>query len=162
MFPGWETLPFERVSPSVETMGQRLEVLWRLHRGDRAPKIIVAGVRSLLQKAGTRGDHSRADRGPARYRDRPGGTGQTTRRVRLPARRTRRTPRRVRPRGAPSSMCTRPAPMPRSASTCGATRSTDSHASASTTNARRRPRRGAIFPARELIPTDECANRLPA
>ena len=52
MFPGWETLPFERVSPSVETMGQRLEVLWRLHRGDRAPKIIVAGVRSLLQKLG--------------------------------------------------------------------------------------------------------------
>ncbi|HYN34472.1 MAG TPA: hypothetical protein VES40_17745, partial [Ilumatobacteraceae bacterium] len=29
-FPGWETLPFERVSPSVETMGQRLDVLWRL------------------------------------------------------------------------------------------------------------------------------------
>ncbi|MDQ3470261.1 MAG: hypothetical protein M3487_10930, partial [Actinomycetota bacterium] len=24
-FPAWETLPFERVSPSVETMGQRLE-----------------------------------------------------------------------------------------------------------------------------------------
>ena len=39
-FPAWETLPFERVSPSVETMGQRLEVLWRLrnpeqHAGDR-------------------------------------------------------------------------------------------------------------------------------
>ena len=30
VFPAWETLPFERVSPSVETMGQRLEVLWRL------------------------------------------------------------------------------------------------------------------------------------
>ena len=52
MFPGWETLPFERVSPSVETMGQRLEVLWRLGNSDRAPKIIVAGVRSLLQKLG--------------------------------------------------------------------------------------------------------------
>ena len=30
LFPAWETLPFERVSPSVETMGHRLQVLWRL------------------------------------------------------------------------------------------------------------------------------------
>ena len=52
LFPGWETLPFERVSPSVETMGQRLKVLWRLGNTDRAPKIIVAGVRALLQKLG--------------------------------------------------------------------------------------------------------------
>jgi transcription-repair coupling factor (superfamily II helicase) len=51
-FPGWETLPFERVSPSVETMGQRLEVLWRLNDPDRCPAIIVASVRSLLQKLG--------------------------------------------------------------------------------------------------------------
>ena len=26
-FPAWETLPFERVSPAVETMGRRLQVL---------------------------------------------------------------------------------------------------------------------------------------
>lgn len=52
LFPGWETLPFERVSPNVETMGQRLDVLWRLRHPDRCPKIIVAGVRSLLQKLG--------------------------------------------------------------------------------------------------------------
>ena len=51
-FPGWETLPFERVSPSVETMGQRLDVLWRLARPERCPRVIVAGVRSLLQKLG--------------------------------------------------------------------------------------------------------------
>ena len=30
LFPAWETLPFERVSPSVEAMGRRLRVLWRL------------------------------------------------------------------------------------------------------------------------------------
>ena len=30
LFPAWETLPFERISPNVETMGRRLEVLWRL------------------------------------------------------------------------------------------------------------------------------------
>lgn len=52
LFPGWETLPFERVSPNVETMGQRLDVLWRLQDPDRCPKVIVAGVRGLLQKLG--------------------------------------------------------------------------------------------------------------
>jgi transcription-repair coupling factor (superfamily II helicase) len=52
LFPGWETLPFERVSPNVETMGQRLDVLWRLRDSDRCPKVIVAGVRGLLQKLG--------------------------------------------------------------------------------------------------------------
>jgi transcription-repair coupling factor (superfamily II helicase) len=51
-FPGWETLPFERVSPSVETMGQRLDVLWRLRDPERCPRVIVAGVRALLQKLG--------------------------------------------------------------------------------------------------------------
>ena len=31
-FPAWETLPFERVSPGAETMGRRLELMWRLRR----------------------------------------------------------------------------------------------------------------------------------
>ncbi len=52
LFPAWETLPFERVSPSVETMGRRLEVLWRLSDPTRCPAIIVASVRSLLQRLG--------------------------------------------------------------------------------------------------------------
>jgi transcription-repair coupling factor (superfamily II helicase) len=52
LFPAWETLPFERVSPSVETMGRRQEVLWRLRDPDRVPKIIVASVRSLIQRLG--------------------------------------------------------------------------------------------------------------
>ncbi len=30
VFPAWETLPFERVSPDVATMGRRLRLLWRL------------------------------------------------------------------------------------------------------------------------------------
>ena len=51
-FPAWETLPFERVSPSVETMGRRLQVLWRLRDPARAPKIVVASIRSLLQRLG--------------------------------------------------------------------------------------------------------------
>ena len=34
VFPGWEVLPGEPLSPSIETMGRRLSVLARLHRGD--------------------------------------------------------------------------------------------------------------------------------
>jgi transcription-repair coupling factor (superfamily II helicase) len=52
LFPAWETLPFERVSPSVETMGRRLEVLWRLRTPERSPAIVVTGVRALLQRLG--------------------------------------------------------------------------------------------------------------
>jgi transcription-repair coupling factor (superfamily II helicase) len=52
LFPAWETLPFERVSPSTETMGRRLRVLWRLRHPDQAPRVVVAGVRALLQRLG--------------------------------------------------------------------------------------------------------------
>ncbi len=50
LFPAWETLPFERVSPSIDTMGKRMEVLWRLRTPSRSPKFIITGVRALLQK----------------------------------------------------------------------------------------------------------------
>jgi transcription-repair coupling factor (superfamily II helicase) len=52
LFPAWETLPFERVSPSVETMGRRLDVLWRLRTPGHTPAVVVAGVRALLQRLG--------------------------------------------------------------------------------------------------------------
>jgi transcription-repair coupling factor (superfamily II helicase) len=73
LFPAWETLPFERVSPGVETMGRRLRVLWRLRRAEgaaaspgdgadeagdtgsgdgRAPDVVVASVRALVQRLG--------------------------------------------------------------------------------------------------------------
>ena len=52
LFPAWETLPFERVSPAIETMGRRMEVLWRLRSADLRPAIVVAGARALLQKLG--------------------------------------------------------------------------------------------------------------
>src|SRR4051794_23335684 len=47
VFPAWETLPFERVSPSVETMGRRLRTIWRLRDPKRTPPVIVAPVRAL-------------------------------------------------------------------------------------------------------------------
>jgi transcription-repair coupling factor (superfamily II helicase) len=52
LFPAWETLPFERVSPGVETMGRRLRALWRLRSPERAARVLVAPVRALLQRLG--------------------------------------------------------------------------------------------------------------
>ncbi len=56
LFPAWETLPFERVSPSVETMGQRMRTMWLLRQPDRAPAVIVTGVRSLIQRLSPHAD----------------------------------------------------------------------------------------------------------
>ncbi|MGK2243356.1 MAG: transcription-repair coupling factor (superfamily II helicase), partial [Rhodococcus sp. (in: high G+C Gram-positive bacteria)] len=53
-FPSWETLPHERLSPSADTVGRRVEVLRRLARPDDASygsplRVIVTTVRSLVQ-----------------------------------------------------------------------------------------------------------------
>ncbi|MGN8024997.1 transcription-repair coupling factor [Microbacterium sp. 22242] len=49
-FPAWETLPHERLSPSPDTVGRRLEVLRRMTvwSGER-PLVVVASVRAALQ-----------------------------------------------------------------------------------------------------------------
>ena len=52
LFPAWETLPFERVSPGVEAMGRRLRTMWRLRDPSRMPRVLVAPVRSLVQRLG--------------------------------------------------------------------------------------------------------------
>ncbi|MCN0180586.1 transcription-repair coupling factor [Salinispora arenicola] len=57
VFPSWETLPHERLSPRSDTVGRRLAVLRRLAHPDAADsqgrhgplRVIVAPVRSLLQ-----------------------------------------------------------------------------------------------------------------
>jgi transcription-repair coupling factor (superfamily II helicase) len=57
-FPGWETLPHERLSPRSDTVGQRLAVLRRLAHPDPADEVVgaagplsvvVTPVRCLLQ-----------------------------------------------------------------------------------------------------------------
>ncbi|MGH3169208.1 MAG: CarD family transcriptional regulator, partial [Trebonia sp.] len=54
-FPGWETLPHERLSPRSDTVGQRIAVLRRLSHPspeDAAAgplKVVVAPIRSVLQ-----------------------------------------------------------------------------------------------------------------
>jgi transcription-repair coupling factor (superfamily II helicase) len=53
LFPAWETLPFERVSPATETMGRRQRVMWRLRvGGDHLPQVVVAPIRALVQRLG--------------------------------------------------------------------------------------------------------------
>ena len=56
LFPAWETLPFERVSPEVLTMGRRLRLLWELGGPDAGegtgPDIVVAPVKAVLQRLG--------------------------------------------------------------------------------------------------------------
>lgn len=49
-FPAWETLPHERLSPSVETVGRRALALQRLREHDgHTPLVVVASVRAALQ-----------------------------------------------------------------------------------------------------------------
>ena len=53
-FPSWETLPHERLSPGVDTVGTRLLVLRRLAHPDDTRlgpplRLVVTSVRSLLQ-----------------------------------------------------------------------------------------------------------------
>ena len=54
VFPAWETLPFERISPEVHTMGRRLRLLWALGGGSGAPvpDIVVAPIKAVLQRLG--------------------------------------------------------------------------------------------------------------
>ena len=49
LLPCWETLPFERVSPSIETMGIRSKVISRMS-SKRRPKVVVASARAICQK----------------------------------------------------------------------------------------------------------------
>src|SRR5690349_18798447 len=50
LYPAWETLPHERLSPRSDTVGKRLAVLRRLVHGDPAAlRVVVAPVRSILQ-----------------------------------------------------------------------------------------------------------------
>jgi transcription-repair coupling factor (superfamily II helicase) len=54
VFPSWETLPHERLSPGIDTVGTRMMVLRRLAHPDDARlgpplRVVVTAVRSLLQ-----------------------------------------------------------------------------------------------------------------
>ena len=48
LFPAWEILPFERVSPTLNTMGQRIKIGWGL-RNAKGPKVVVSPIRATTQ-----------------------------------------------------------------------------------------------------------------
>ena len=54
-FPSWETLPHERLSPSMDTMGRRLAILHRLRHGDASDPlltpvdVVVASMQAVAQ-----------------------------------------------------------------------------------------------------------------
>src|SRR5579872_4440879 len=58
LFPAWEVLPGEAMSPTLETMGRRLRTLWELAGPGAAdgvavpPTIVVTSVRAYLQQVG--------------------------------------------------------------------------------------------------------------
>ncbi len=63
VFPAWETLPHERLSPQAATVGRRLRVLDRLRAGAEGPlRAVIAPVRALLQPM----DPRLAEREPVR------------------------------------------------------------------------------------------------
>nr|WP_232483635.1 transcription-repair coupling factor [Brevibacterium yomogidense] len=51
VFPSWETLPHERLSPRSDTVGERLTVLRRLAHPDESQplRVVIAPVRAALQ-----------------------------------------------------------------------------------------------------------------
>ncbi len=53
VFPSWETLPHERLSPAADTVGRRVSVLRRLAHPEEhpagLPSVIVTTIRSLVQ-----------------------------------------------------------------------------------------------------------------
>ena len=47
-FPAWETFPFERVSPTLQSMGERQRILWRLR--EHPPKVMTVSAGALTQR----------------------------------------------------------------------------------------------------------------
>ena len=165
LFPAWETLPFERVSPVARDDGPAAAGDVAAARGAATqpagrPRRAGPGARAAARPArrGRRADPRRARR-PGRPR-----------RARRAARRRRATGASTRSRRGARSRCaarsstsTRRPPTIPSASTCGATRSTGSRRSRSPTSARptTSTRRGSSRPASCCRPT-RCASRAAA
>ena len=57
LYPAWEVLPGEALSPTLDTMGRRIRVLRDLARG-RGPDVIVTSVRAFVQKVAPPSDET--------------------------------------------------------------------------------------------------------
>ena len=49
IFPGWETLPYEQISPQCDTVGRRLEILFNLQNKDNKLKFLIVPIKALTQ-----------------------------------------------------------------------------------------------------------------
>ena len=49
LFPAWETLPHERLSPRSDTVGRRLQVLRAITGNTTRPQVVIAPVRAVIQ-----------------------------------------------------------------------------------------------------------------
>ncbi len=143
-FPAWETLPHERLSPSPETVGRRLDVLRRIAAldGRDAARRDRIGAR---RPAAARGRARRRGRGPSR------------------GRRARARPRRGRPPGSSSSPTTASTWSRAAASSrCAAASSTSSRRSPTTRTASSSSATRSIRSARSRSPTSaRCPARSP-
>ena len=158
-FPAWETLPFERVSPSVETMGRRLRAHVAPARPGRAPRVLVAPVRALVQRlgphvediepvvvaAGERRDQRGAGRRAGARRLPPGGGRRAPGRAGRAGLDRRRVPVHRRPPGAHRPLGRRGRPAQRVRRGRPALH--------------RRAQRVELFGCRELLPTEAVRER---
>ena len=126
VFPAWETLPFERVSPEVHTMGRRLRLLWQVAGPDAGTRV-RPGHRRGPGQGRAAAPRAVADRGRPVVvaTGRPGGgrgAGGRSGGHRATGASPWSSTAANWPSAAASSTCSRRPATSRSASTCGATR----------------------------------------
>jgi transcription-repair coupling factor (superfamily II helicase) len=49
-FPSWDCLPYDRVSPHTDIVGQRIAALSRLRKDFKQPCIVIATINAIMQK----------------------------------------------------------------------------------------------------------------
>ncbi|MXP62581.1 DEAD/DEAH box helicase [Roseomonas sp. M0104] len=50
LLPGWDCLPYDRISPSRAAMGTRMAALAALARPPRGPRLVIAGLAAAMQR----------------------------------------------------------------------------------------------------------------
>ena len=60
MFPGWDCLPYDRVSPKAEVAAERMATLAALTGGPKGPRVVITTVSAALQRVPPRAMVERA------------------------------------------------------------------------------------------------------
>ncbi|MCX7629893.1 MAG: transcription-repair coupling factor, partial [Geminicoccaceae bacterium] len=73
VLPGWDCLPYDRISPTPPVMAERLATLARLAEAPSGPRLLIATVNAVLQRVTppevVRAAHLRIERGRRFSRD---------------------------------------------------------------------------------------------